>query len=146
MNEIDEILSEMDDTFDPDECDYITAIIEGGEEVNVYLTHDQVILVLKELKLEPEDISLNQPIITGTSAIHGTYLLYKGGNKPVKGWVTDNYEFATKYGKVKTRQIIYKGQTTNKWSVVGDWDGSLQLVPPGPCLRLIYDNAFLLLI
>lgn len=137
---IDDIAIDMGD----DEYDPIIGIIEGAAEVGVQLTREEVMEALDQLELEPDEVSCNQPVITGRDAETGVYDLYKGGGREVKGWVTTDPNFAATYGNVKKRRVNYKGQITQRWSAVGDWDGNIQLVPPGPRLRLVYDKAYLL--
>ncbi|MCK9558340.1 MAG: hypothetical protein M0R50_09915 [Candidatus Cloacimonetes bacterium] len=153
MSDIDNIADSIDDfdEYGDDEENSINCIIDGAEDIGISLTQKQVIEILEQVGLDAADISMNQPVYDGESCKHGRYILYKGfrsesdEDRKVSGWVSDDPEFAIKFGNVKKRTINFNGEIINKWSVVHDWDGYPQLIPPGPRLRFCYNGAYLLL-
>lgn len=140
---LNEITNNSDD--EDGEFDAIMYIIDEAASIGIILSKQDVINALKQVDLEPEEVSLNQPVVSGIPMPIGRYVLYKGGSETVIGWVTDDLKLASEYGKVLSRTINYTGQTIESWSVVNDWDGNLQLVPPGQIFRKVYDHGYLLL-
>lgn len=141
LNEITDDLGNDGD----DEFDVIMYIIDEAASIGIILSKQDVLKALEQTGLEPEEVSLNQPVVDGAPMPIGKYVLYKGGSETVIGWVTDDQELASEYGKTISKVVDYTGQTIENWSVVNDWDGKLQLVPPGPIFRKVYDHGYLLL-
>ena len=120
-------------------------IIEGAEEVGIKLTENDVMLALAQTGLNADEVSLNQPVVDGIAVDPGNYTVYKGGSDKVLGWVSDDQSLAAQHGDVSARTFENTGQKIKEWSVVHDWDGYPQLVPPGEVFRKVYEHGFMLL-
>jgi hypothetical protein len=120
---------------DPEgEFNAILHIIDGAEEVGIKLTENDVMLALTQTGLDADEVSLNQPVVDGIAVDPGNYTVYKGGSDEALGWVSDDHSLAAQYGNVSVRVFENTGQKIEEWSVVHDWDGYPQLVPPGEVL------------